>query len=130
VLLTTRYGPLQSGPLDGIELSGVTLTTGAWTDVIPNQSFTVDDATAAIEIIIGGFIEVSTGGAASCVLGARAVIDSGGTPQNFRLGGDHPAAARWANGLNGTSPVVIFRRPVRGGPHGQDPAVDGPARHG
>lgn len=85
----------------------VTLTTGAWTDVIPNQSFTTDDPSAIVEIVIGGFIDVDTGGGASCILGARAVVDSAGTPQNFRLGGDRQAAARFSNVLSGATPVVI-----------------------
>lgn len=65
----------------------LTLTSGTWTDIIGNQSFTVGATTSNVEVDVSGYMAVvgTDGSQRQCAL--RLVIDSAGTPVNKMLSG-------------------------------------------
>ena len=85
--------------------NGSSLTANTWTDVIANKDFTVDNSNSTILISFSGCLQVVTsvsGGWAS----TRCVIDSGGTPQNLKLGGA-PNIGTAVNPLTGAGTLSI-----------------------
>ena len=84
--------------------SGVALTANTWTDIGTNQSFTVANASSAVAIAVRGNILVGTNVAG---IGARIVIDSGGTPITRLVGGTITVNGQYVNALTGTATVLL-----------------------
>jgi len=86
------------------------ITSNTWTDLVSNQSFTVDDATATILVAVGGGAYGVNSGAAG-EIASRINVDSGGTPITRMLGGDFSAAngstAQFANFLAGAGVISL-----------------------
>lgn len=94
--LLLNYRPAADLSING----GSALTVNTWTDATADQTFTVTNASALVQINVGGsiFATHSVSGNSSQV-SARVVIDSAGTPQNIIFAGD---------GLGGTQPRGNF----------------------
>ena len=83
--------------------TGLSVPVTTWTDIGTNQTFVVDDASATVEILVGGNISV---GNAATRIGARILIDS---TTGYGLGGDLGASGSgvFNNALSGSVPIAI-----------------------
>lgn len=68
--------------------SGTTLPATTWTDIVPNQTFTVNNSDSTVEFSMRSFIQVRDTGAGETFDQARLVIDSAGTPIYEYFGGE------------------------------------------
>lgn len=111
------FGTAAALALDYIQaadlLSGTVIPAATWTDILPNQSFTITDASHLAELVCVMNWQVYSGNEASL----RAVFNSGGTPYYVRLGeqlgepyGSPPGASVYIPGgslVTGTNTVKL-----------------------
>jgi hypothetical protein len=75
------------------------------TDIVPNQTFTVDDANSLIEIEVSGSLTV--GGGIETVASSRLVLDSAGANTIVNLGGGWHGAGAYCNVLGGAGTIQL-----------------------
>lgn len=91
---------------NGLAVTGAAVTP-VWTDLLPNQNFTVDNANSSILISVSSRTQLGSTASGASVL-ARAQIDSAGTPINRQIGGNSTFAAnQYANPFSGSSLFAI-----------------------